>query len=451
MNFFKANLAAITAVATAVSALIAALLGVEERIAYSIIVLAVFVLVPLAAVLRSRWDRDQEQSQYLTLITNNLLPNRTKKYLGLKTNIAVVGDDSCKEMFESLRVHLLEIDADLQISQFIFDEKIDRDLQRGDLADVLSGSDSVVLARTAVLEKEDWIYKVVDDWGFENSNVPILVIDKLEHTPIPMEVKKITERFYFIPDHQSSLSWRLLKRANGRSLSWRNQATFNRSIGFAVAILVVTLLGLGYLIDYLQKREMFLLMRTTYTRIAEHAKEDYLTKLHALVDDKQTAADQQLLLQGLVADKELHFSYYLTYNGTFYPLATTDPQSSYTAWEKDKTTIVGCVLRNPNRLVLWDETMSKPSVVTNNGEKVQEDPLCGYGAQGRRKLRSMMCASYSAVPQDPNHSVAVCIFTETYPSAANVTKGPSDFLTSRAHEFYETLLPLIENRKFIPH
>jgi len=451
MKFVKDNLAPITALATALSALIAIVLGVEEKIVYSIILLAVFVLVPLAAALRSRWDRDREQSQFFTLVTDNLQPNKTKKYLGLKANIAVVGDQTCEGMFESLRAHLQEVDSDLQISQFIFAEGMDIDLQRGDLWDVLSGADSVILARTTVLEKEDWIYKAVDQWAYQNSNVPIVVIDKLARTPIPMELKKITERFYFIPDHQSSLSWRLLKRANGRSLSWRNQATFNRSVSLAVVILVLTLLGAAFLIDYLQKREMYDLMRTTYKQVAEHTKEDYQTFLQKLIENQGTPEAQRLLFQKLKDDKQLNLSYWLTYNGTFYPLATTDPRSSYTPWRQNDMSIVGCVLRKPNRLVVWDDKMSRPEVTAHNGDKLGEDPYCGYGGQVRRKIHSIACSSYSAIPEDANYTVGVCVFTETETDDANVTKGPANFLVKPSREFYETVSPLIKEGKFIPH
>lgn len=440
-----------TAFAAALSAIIAIVLGVEEKLVYSIIVLAIFVLVPLAAALRSRWDRDREQNQFLTLITDNLLPNKTKKYLGLKANIAVVGDQTCKGMFESLRAHLQQVDSDLQISQFNFAEEIDRDLQQGGLWDVLSGAGSVILVRTAILEKEDWIYTVVNQWAFQNSNVPIVVIDKLAQTPLPMQLNKITEKFYFIPDHQPSLSWRLLKRANGRSLSWRNQATFNRSITLAALILVLTLLGAAFLIDYLQKRRMYVLMRSTYKQVAEHAKEDYQALLQKLIDDQRTTEDQKPLLQGLVNDKQLTFSYWLTYNDTFYPLASTDPRSSYTPWQKNKPSIVGCVLRKPNRLVLWDDTMARPLVKANNGEPLEEDPHCGYGPQERRKLHSMACASWSPDPQNANYTVGVCAFTETETAAANITKGPAEFLVKQSREFYETVSPLIKEGKFIPH
>jgi hypothetical protein len=276
-------------------------------------------------------------------------------------------------------------------------------------------------------------------------------MDKLERTPIPMDLKKITERFYFIPDHQPSLSWRLLKRANGRSLSWRNQATFNRSVTLAAVILVLTLLGAAFLIDYLQKREMYVLMRTTYKQVAEHTKEDYQTLLQRLIHDGQTTDEQKPLLQGLIDDKQLTLSYWLTYNGTFYPLATTDPHSSYTPWQKDKLSIVGCVLRKPNRFVLWDDSMSRPVVKAYNEVDPEEDPYCGYGAQERRKIHSMSCASWSAVPQNANYTVGVCAFTETERVAANVTKGPIEFLKKQSQEFYETVSPLIKEGKFIPH
>lgn len=451
MKFVKANLALITSFAGALSVLIAIALRVDEKIVNSIMLLAAFVLIPLAAALMSRWARDRGQSQFYTLRTNNLLPNKTKKFLGLKANIAVVGDQTCKGMFEDLRAHLNEVDKDLQLSQFVFAEGVDKDLQRGKLSDVLSGSSSVILVRTTILEKEDWIYEAVDQWAFQNSNVPIVVIDKLEQTPFPMELKKITEKFYFIPDHQTSLSWRLLKRANGRSLSWRNQATFNRSITFATMILVLTLVLAGFVTDYLRRREMYTLMRTSYKQEAEHIKEDYQILLRKLIDDKQTTEDQKPLYQRLIDDKELHFSYWLTYDGTFYPLASTDLRSSYTPWEENKMSIVGCVLRKPNRYVLWDDTMSQPKVITYNGEAPGEDPFCGYGGQVRRRIYSMACASWSAVPQDANHTVGVCAYTETETGVANITNGPTEFLKKHSREFYGTILPLIEEGKFIPH
>jgi hypothetical protein len=464
MKFLKENLTVIAAIATSVSVLGAVLLAVNQTTLYSIIVLIICLLTPIAAAFRSRLDADREQSLLLTLLTDNLLPNKEKKYLGVKANIAIIGDESCKEMFNCFRADLRQVDDDLNVSEFIFSEAADEARQRGDLADVLSGSDAVILVKTSTLDGAGWIYEAVDKWAFQNSNVPIVVIDKTEavkkqFTKQGDQLSTIPEKFYFVPDHRPSLSWRLLKRANGRSLSWRNQATFNRSVTLAMLILVLTLLAAGYLHDYLQKREMYVSMQAAYKRVAEHTKADYRAFLQKLINDQQTSQEQKVLMQKVVDDASMNLSYWVSFNGTFYPLATTDPRSSYTHWHKDEKSIVGCVLRKPNRLVLWDATMERPTVTAYNGEKSQEDdPYCGYGSQGKRKLYSMACASWSYVPADADRTVGVCLFTEAPANVAeapaniaHVNKVPTRFLYDLSRDFYEATSPFTENRRFSPH
>lgn len=442
MNFIKEHLPEITASATAIAAVGASLLGVNEKILYSILVLAVLLIGRLAdRVRRSQRSPDDEQKPSKTLRTNQLLPNTTKKFLGLKTNLVIVGDGESQRIFEELRDELQTIDDDLDINDFVSDSR-DRDLQRGQLLDVLAGADAVIVVRTHGLEKQPWIYDVVESWAGQNSNAPVLVIDKIESSGAALQLNPIPERFYFIPDHQASLPWRLLKRASERSLAWRNQASFNRSIGSALFILGLSGLVIGYVTNAnlrrrdnelvaQQKRDSYAQLQNIYTVIAKHTKEDF----QEITGDK--------------SDDQLNASYWLRYQGTYYLLASSE-EILHRNWRSDKPSIIGCVLASPNRTVQWEEkNKDRPSVMSFTDVRIPVESNCGYGDQGQRQLKAIVCASYSeSADPGPDNIVGVCMYSESE-NTKLITTSP-DFIKKRTREFYEAVYPLLRDQKIVP-
>lgn len=463
----KENLPIITALASAVAIIVAAVIHIDERILYSVILLAIILVIALSTFWPS--TRSREQNALQTLATNNLLPNNTRKFLGLRTDIVIVGDKDSQPIFNRLRQALKQIHDDLEAHDFVSDaieasapevspseskslannsdtlanngDALDQELQKGKLLDVLSGADAVIVVRTTNLEKQSWVYDVVNQWAARNSNVPVLVIDQIKPSALPLKLNPIPDNFYFIPDHQPSLSWRLLKRANERSLAWRSQASFNRSIALGVLILLIAALVASYVLNSYQrkqydelverqKKENYSLLQNMYSLIAQHTKADY----EASSDNK---------------DDKLNLSYWISYQGTYYPLSSTETGHTHRHWRSDEQSIIGCALEGPNRTVVWNEQKTQPLVKTFTGDPVPDSRNCGYGKQGQRKLKSIVCASYSAVPdRDPDNIVGICMFTENENN--NLSERSSDFIKDRTREFYESVYPLLKERKLLP-
>jgi hypothetical protein len=446
MKFIKDNLALITAIATALATITASVLGANEKIVNSTILLVIILIALLVARRKSDIDAHIEQKPLYTLRTNTLPPSKTKKFLGIKTNLVFVAAKDSRNFFEDLRKELQLIHDDLEINHFV-DDSLDQDLQQSRLLDVLDGADAVIVVRTTELENQPWVYEGLDAWARQNSNIPILVIDKIkkvEPSGLPLRLNPIPEKFYVIPDDPASMPWRLLKIATERSIAWRNQASFNRSIALALLILALAGLLVGYLTNssqrrrydnllQQQKRDNYKQLQSMYTVIAEHTKKDY--------------QDYQVSI-GEPRDEKLNVSYWISYQGTYYQLSSSE-EEYYQPWPSTKQSIIGCVLAGPNRTALWDSKMARPLVSLFNTKAIAPDSNCGYGDQRQRTLKSIVCASDGdSENPDPDGIVGVCIFTES--EINNVSKGSPLFIQQRVREFYQGINPFLKDKKLTP-
>jgi len=115
------------------------------------------------------------------------------------------------------------------------------------LRQTLEGVNAVVVVWTKELKEKSWVYKTIDSWAFQRSDVPILFALADRTIPEP-------ENYLHVPEDSKSLPWRLVQRGNERARDWRGVAGFNRIIvGNALLLLLMASLVAAILI-YEQKK-----------------------------------------------------------------------------------------------------------------------------------------------------------------------------------------------------
>lgn len=161
----------------------------------------------------------------------------------------------------------------------------------------------------------------------------------------------------------------------------------------------------------------------------------------------ENTRDEYEYADALSKDDTLNVSYWFRYGESIRTLSTTDKQIKHTEWDINEPSIIGCAFAKPNRSVQWDAAISKPLVLPFNEEQVSEDNRCGYAPQGSRKITSIVCTSYNTTPNLEN-TVGICVFTEN--TNNNVRNKSVDFIKKRTKDFYEFILPLLEEKKLFP-
>jgi len=448
MKLIKENLALLAAIAGVIAALTARIANVDEKFVYNAILVSTSVVVLLGIWLRSHFDGSEDLNVLSTFITDNLPPNRSKKFLGLKTEVVVIADKDSAATCENFVLEFQSI-KELKVTSFVSDGS-DTRLQIDNLRSVLAGAEAVIIVRTEQLEKQTWVYETLDAWASQNSHVPCLVIDRIRIDPqgLPPNLSAIPERYFFIPDDKKSLPWRMLKRANERAFAWRNQASFNRMIALAFLVLVAAVLVTSYFSSSFQQNKYETALRDVNGKIEQQPKENYRTVQEVyMIMVGHTKEDYEDNVTRTKDDK-LNLSYWVINNGTYYPLSSTEKEHSHRIWRSDESSIIGCAFAHPNSAVQWNEKMLQPQVVPFNGEATAENSGCHYGPELQRKLPSIVCASFSR-SADANNTVGICVFTEN--KGSNMINDLTiPFLRKRSQEFYESIFPLMSQKKLIP-
>jgi hypothetical protein len=432
MRFIRENLSLIAAIVGAIAVLTAGLLKADEKFVYSIIFLVAILIVLLTIFVKSYLTANNDQNILYSFITDSLLPNKSKKFLGIKTDIAILGAEENKGIVENFRNQFINT-SEMKITPIICDSS-EVELQKGDLRDRLSGVEAVIVVRTKELENKSWAYEVLEEWAFQNSHVACLVIDKIDPKELAqLKLSPIPEKYFFVPDDKGSLPWRLLKRANERALAWRHQASFNRLIAISVFILLLTGLMSNYFMSSLHEKEYYGLLQRSYEEIAKQTKARY----------------EHQVLNG-IKDESLHVSYWFRHSGTLYQLSSTDKRSARRTYTEHTPSVISCgFFIHPNSSVWW--AGSQTSMLSFNGEKSDlEGGICKFDPDPYRHIKSIICTTYngSKNPENPEDTVGICVFTQ---NETNIFNNYSpDFLKERTSEFYDFVSDFRKDKKLIP-
>lgn len=270
MKFIKDNYGWMTAAASALAVVVAWLAKTDKELVSSAILLLAMSIALLAIFLNSRFSRDAGQSALYTFLRDDLLPNKSKVFLEVKTEVVIVEDLVNKSFYRSLTgadaprtfeqfsrgtgdARGAQGASVLTITSFTCDSS-DAEKQKSSLRNLLKGVEAVIIVRTKELEQHGWVYDVIQEWAERNSHAPCLVIDRIpDHERAQLKLNPIPERYFFIDDDPKFLPWRLLRRADERAFAWRRQATFNRLVGLTFFFLFAAALFGGLFAEYTRR------------------------------------------------------------------------------------------------------------------------------------------------------------------------------------------------------
>jgi hypothetical protein len=425
----RGNLLLIAVITGITAALIAYLLITKERFVFSIIFIFTVFIVFLAIFIRSYFKKNKDQNVFYSLITDDLLPNKTRKSLEVKTEIAIIEDKESQSIYENYRKEFKKI-AGVNLTHVICDAS-DKDSQKSSLIAKLKGAEAVVVVRTKELEMKPWVYEALEMWAFQNSHVPCLVIDKINSEELrQLDLNPIPNKFFFIADDKISLPWRLLQRANERAFAWRNQASFNRLTAISVFILLTAGFMIGYFMNSYQKKDYYSLAQKIYGETAKQTKEQV----------------ERSFMNG-TKDGKLNVSYWFRYNGTLHQLSSTDESSSKRTYTSDKPSVISCgFFAYPNNSVrLMDNQLQVLSF--KDEPSSPKNDICKFDADHYRDIKSIICTTYNG-SKNPENTVGICVFTEGLGDISNI--DVHHFLKDRTKEFYDSMYDSLENKKLIP-
>jgi hypothetical protein len=201
-----------------------------------------------------------------------------------------------------------------------------------------------------------------------------------------------------------------------------------------VSILLLTSFLAVYLTRSSLQREHIILLERSYKEIAKQVKSRFEEKF-----------------MNNTSDDKLNVSYWFNRGGTLYQLATTEDRSPRGTFTKNKTSIIGCAFVYPNHFVERDNKAQPPIITSYNREPSPDGNTCQYLTEGRREIKYIACSSYNGTTNpdaNPDFTVGICVFTE---NDNDILKyNFHDFLRERTAEFYESVRPLIEDKKLAP-
>jgi hypothetical protein len=166
---------------------------------------------------------------------------------------------------------------------------------------------------------------------------------------------------------------------------------------------------------------------------------------------QQVKARFEERFMGGARDDKLTMSYWHRHGGILYQVATTEDRQDLWRFPDNKMSIIGCAFAYPNRFVEWDNKDRLPVISSYIGERSPDGGTCQFGAAHNRDIKYIACSSYNGTEHpdaNPEYTVGICVFTE---SDNNILSyNYREFLKDRTEEFYESVKPLITNKKLFP-
>lgn len=429
-------------IAPLLSILIAFFLDVEEKVIEFILIPASVLINLLIVWLKSSFNANEEQNLIRTFLTDDLSPNKFGKPLAFQTKLVIVEDEVnhgsfIKGLDRQFKSKTESKERNLILVPFACDAS-GQDKQIRKLHPKIEGAHAVVIVRTKEMEQKPWMYKAIDSWAYERSDVPILFTELGETD----RLSSIPDKYFSIPDDPKSLPWRLLQRANERGFAWRTVAGFNRLIATNCIILVVMGFSIGHFLITHKEAEKKGIIREMFNGMAQETKYQYIGNIAPKEGNKERST---------LSKDDLEVSYWIKNQGKIRQIAATENRRTHKQFDHNKQSAIGCGFVLGNHVTEWSNGYPKvdnryPIKIWNAKDEILNDPEAEYFDEDNRKMTSIVCISYHE--ENPEQTVGICIFTE---SGKNIFgKDYRDFLRKRARDFFYHVRPLLERKELIP-
>lgn len=469
------------AIAPIIASILATLFGKDTHVLeFTFIVLAILVNF-FILWLKSRTEENKELSLYYTFWTNNLPPNRTGDEQRYKVEIAVIEAkesayfrDNLKRKFKTepklKNPNLVEV-RDSHLYFRLLDvrpptkdkmEEVETAF-KADLDDDLENATAVVVVRTSELDGKPWVYKAVDSWAYEHSDVPILVA---KNPSKEYPENEIADRYLQIPDDPNSLPWRLLQRARDRALAWRSQASFNRAMVTNIFFLSLMCIWIGSF--WIKSLNINIQNKTSeYDTAIQNEKRKSDTMIQNKVDEYATAIEgmyevvetKEFFKRNYIKnedfingeDAKLDISYWFRHNGNPYIFVTTEKGDTQKWYENDKSSIIGCGFFDPSKVVECKGDCKNPANTRvydfDGNEKI--DHGCTMRPRDDEPISSIVCVAYQPSGNlSREATVGICAFTGGRKPI--LIDGYREYLRQRADVFYQRFGKRIADKKVTP-
>lgn len=263
---------------------------------------------------------------------------------------------------------------------------------------------------------------------------PVILVSN-KKSDIPFDLRYVRAIVYKSAGEgwENELQKNITKSANATAHRIWPPPLLKRKFFSLVSVLVMLLscFAVYYLTGAFYQREYPALLERGYKETAKHVK----------------ARFEERFMNGGRDDK-LNVSYWYRAGGMLYQMTTTEDRLYRGMFTDNKTSIIGCAFAYPNHFVERDNKGQPPVITSYNGDPNPDGSTCRYQAEGRRQIKYIACSSYNGSTNpdaNPEYTVAICVFTESDNNILGYNyRG---FLKDRTAEFYESVAPLIKDKK----
>jgi|SRR5215207_2973566 len=408
---------------------IAFILNMQPAIVAAV-VLTVIVVNGFIIWLKSKRESTEDQNFLHSLLKDDLLPPKTGRPLVFEAKVVIVEDEAHQGSF------IKRIDNDFQGADDTKDGNLilipftchdsPREFGERTLRLTLEGANAVVVVWTKGLREKSWVYKTIDSWAFQRSDVPILFALADRTIPAP-------EKYLHVPEDSKSLPWRLVQRGNERARDWWGVAGFNRIVvGNALLILLMASLIAAILI-YQQKQARQNTAGDMFRGVAINMKEQFLNTIVIRKDDPKKT-------NHLNRD-DFNVSFWFSECGEVRQFASTEESPDYMRFDLSQESAIGSAFSCGT--CVSEARRNFPVKIWDIWDDEKADTRAKMYDERNKDRKLVACASHGPDTLDPRATVGICIFTNQ--DYVTLEEGYRKTLRDRTKDLFERAGPYLAN------
>ena len=428
-------------VAPTLAVILVIIWGTADPLVVGLAIIPSVILVnSLWAWRKSRRDSGKDQSLIFSLLRDKLLPSKHGGPLMFEVKMVIIEDQAQQGEFVKSVERQFKQSCDskeLILVPFTLDSS-ESVTQKEVLHSRLEGAAAVVVVWTSFVEHSDWLFALINDWGHQQSDVPILFTDPAD----PTQKGSLPKNFYTIPRDSKSLPWRLMQRANERGHEWRGAANFNGVMVANASVIFLMVAILGGILLFRQKNTTETVSRELFNLMSSDTKDAFLRDYTGKTENGSPTAP---------SNNDIDISYWFIYEGIAQQFAATEVRDEHQTWRLDKNTAIGTAFRWGNHLATGRISDSSkkgeriPLQIWDNQDTEVVDPDAALLVERDRTIMVLSCVSYHRIQ---NYMIGICVFSEN----GNIyfKEGYRKFLRDKAKQLYERTSPHIANHNIAP-